>query len=478
MNQFDIVIIGGGVAGLVTASGAAQFGAKVALVEKESLGGDCLHWGCVPTTKTLVHSAKVASLVRRSEEFGIETSGAQVNFEKVISRMRSVQERIGRNDDPERFRKMGVEVIFGEGHFLNPHTFEVNGRQLRAKKFLIATGSRPVVIPIPGLKESGVLTNITALKLDYLPRSMAILGAGPIGLEFAQVFHRLGTKVTVIEKMGQVLPREDKEAADALEAILKEEGIEIVTCMEVKEVKREAGGKRLLAAQCEIHGNLNLEVDEIMIAIGRAPNLEGLNLNLAGVEFDKKGIKADSTLRTTQRHIFAAGDVTGLYAFTHVAEYQAGIVVSNALFPFMNRKADYRVVPWVTYTDPELGRVGLTEEEAKKQYGEKNIQVFRFKFDEVDRAVIEGEGHGLIKLITDKKNQILGAHLLGPNAGELLHEFVLAMKARIPITQISQTIHVYPTLAQSVKRACDQYYRQKLFTGWFPKLAKRLIKYA
>ena len=475
MNQFDIVIIGGGVAGLVTASGAAQFGAKVALVEKESLGGDCLHWGCVPT-KTLVNSAKVASLVRRSEEFGIETSGAQVNFEKVISRMRSVQERIGRNDDPERFRKMGVEVIFGEGHFLDPHTFEVDGRQLRAKKFLIATGSRPVVIPIPGLKESGVLTNITALKLDYLPRSMAILGAGPIGLEFAQVFHRLGTKVTVIEKMGQVLPREDKEAADALEAILKEEGIEIVTCMEVKEVKREAGGKRLLAAQCEIHGNLNLEVDEIMIAIGRAPNLEGLNLNLAGVEFDKKGIKADSTLRTTQRHIFAAGDVTGLYAFTHVAEYQAGIVVSNALFPFMNRKADYRVVPWVTYTDPELGRVGLTEEEAKKQYGEKNIQVFRFKFDEVDRAVIEGEGHGLIKLITDKKNQILGAHLLGPNAGELLHEFVLAMKARIPITQISQTIHVYPTLAQSVKRACDQYYRQKLFSGWFPKIARRLIR--
>ena len=452
MNQFDIVIIGGGVAGLVTASGAAQFGAKVALVEKESLGGDCLHWGCVPT-KTLVHSAKVASLVRRSEEFGIETSGAQVNFEKVISRMRSVQERIGRNDDPERFRKMGVEVIFGEGHFLDPHTFEVNGRQLRARKFLIATGSRPVVIPIPGLKESGVLTNITALKLDYLPRTMAILGAGPIGLEFAQVFHRLGTKVTVIEKMGQVLPREDKEAADALEVILKEEGIEIVTCMEVKEVKQEAGGKRLLAAQCGIPGDLNLEVD-------------------------KKGIKVDSTLRTAQRHIFAAGDVTGLYAFTHVAEYQAGLVVSNALFPFMNRKADYRVVPWVTYTDPELGRVGLTEEEAKKQYGEKNIQLFRFKFDEVDRAVIEGEGHGLIKLITDKKNQILGAHLLGPNAGELLHEFVLAMKARIPITQISQTIHVYPTLAQSVKRACDQYYRQKLFTGWFPRLAKRLIRYA
>lgn len=477
MSRFDFVIIGGGVAGLVTASGAAQFGAKVALVEKESLGGDCLHWGCVPT-KTLVQSAKLASLMNRSEEFGIEKERVRVNFEKVMARKRAVQERLGRNDDPERFRKMGVEVIFGDGHFLNPHTFEVNGRQLRGKKFLLATGSRPVILPIPGLKESGVLTNITALQLDYLPRSMAILGAGPIGLEFAQVFARLGTKVTVIEKMGQILPREDEEVADALEAILKKEGIEIVTCMEVKEVKREGNGKRLLAAQCEIHGTLNREVDEVMIAIGRAPNVEGLNLNLIGVEFDKKGIKVASTLRTTQKHIFAAGDVTGLYAFTHVAEYQAGIVVSNALFPFMNRKADYRVVPWVTYTDPELGRVGLTEEEAKKQYGEKNIQVFKFQFDEVDRAVIEGEGHGLTKLITDKKNQILGAHLLGPSAGELLHEFVLAMKARLPITQISQTIHVYPTLAQSVKRACDQYYKQKLFTGWFPKLARQLIRFS
>lgn len=477
MAQFDLVIIGGGVAGLVTASGAAQFGAKVALVEKESLGGDCLHWGCVPT-KTLVQSAKVTSLMRRSEEFGIEKSGVQVNFQKVMNRMRSVQERIGKNDDPERFRKMGVELFFGEGKFIDPHTFEVNGKTLKGKKFLIATGSRPIFLPIPGLKESGALTNITALKLDYLPKSMVILGAGPIGLEFAQVFSRLGTKVTVIEKMGQILPREDKEVADALEEILKKEGIEIVTCMEVKEVKKEGSGKRLLAAQCEIHGSLNLEADEIMIAIGRAPNVEGLNLNLIGVEHDKKGIKVDLTLRTTQKHIFAAGDVTGLFPFTHVAEYQAGIVVSNALFPFVNRKADYRVVPWVTYTDPELGRVGLTEEEAKKEYGEKNIQVFRFQFEDVDRAVIEGEGHGLIKLVCDKKNQILGAHLLGPNAGELLHEFVLAMKARIPITQISQTIHVYPTLSQAVKRACDQYYREKLFSGWFPKLAKKLIRWA
>jgi pyruvate/2-oxoglutarate dehydrogenase complex dihydrolipoamide dehydrogenase (E3) component len=219
-------------------------------------------------------------------------------------------------------------------------------------------------------------------------------------------------------------------------------------------------------------------VDEVMIAIGRAPNVEGLGLEAAGVAYDKKGITVNAEMRTSQKHIFAAGDVTGLFAFTHVAEYQAGIVISNALFPLTHRKADYRVVPWVTYTDPELGRVGSTEDEARNQYGEKNVQVFRFQFDEVDRAIIEGEGHGLIKLVCDKKNQILGAHLLGPSAGELLHEVVLAMKAKVPITAISQTIHVYPTLSQAVKRAADQYYKQKLFGGWFPKLAKRLIRYA
>lgn len=478
MEQYDLVIIGGGVGGLVTASGAAQFGARVALVEKEALGGDCLHWGCVPT-KRLVHSAKVASLFRRSEEYGIEKPTYQVNFKKVMDGMRSVQSEIAKNDDPERFRKMGVDVIFGTGKFLDSHTFEVDGRKLSGRKFLIATGSRPVMLPIPGLAESKPLNNISALKLDYLPKTMVMLGAGPIGLEFAQVFARLGTKVTVVEKMGQVLPREDKELADQLQAILEGEGIEIITCMEVESVNKTETGKRFVAGQCVNHGTVNLEVDEVMIAIGRAPNVDGLDLEAAGVDYDKrKGIKIGLNMRTSQKHIFACGDVAGPYPFTHTAEYQAGIVVSNALFPFMNRKADYRVVPWVTYVDPELARAGMTEEEAYKKYGKSKVQVFRFHFKDVDRAIIEAEGHGLIKLICDKKNRILGVHILGPHAGELLHEYVLAMKAKLPITQISQTIHAYPTLSQAVKRACDQYYKHKLFNGWFPKVAKKLIKYA
>ncbi|MBE9504535.1 MAG: dihydrolipoyl dehydrogenase [Proteobacteria bacterium] len=474
MKKYDLVIIGGGVGGLVTSVGASQMGASVALIDKASLGGDCLHHGCVPT-KRLVHSAKIASLVRRGEEFGLEGEPLRVNFGKVMAQMRKVQDTIAVNDDPERFRKMGINVIFGSGQFIDSHTFEVNGEKIRGRKFLIATGSSPVILPIPGLKEAGALTNVTALKLEKLPESIAILGAGPIGMEFAQVFHRLGSKVTVIEKMGQILPREDEELSNKLEEILAKEGMEIVTCTEVKEVKVERS-KKIIAASCPT-GDKTFTVDEVMIAIGRAPNVDGLNLEAAGVEYDRrKGIKIDETLRTTAKNIYSCGDVAGPYAFTHTAEYQAGLVISNALFPLVNRKADYRVVPWVTYTDPELGRVGLTEDEAKDKYGESNISVYRFHFSDVDRAIIEGEGQGMIKLICDKKNRLIGAHLLGPHAGELLHEYVLAMKAKLPITTISQTIHVYPTLSQAVKRACDQYYKEKLFTGWFPKVARWLIK--
>ncbi|HLG21166.1 MAG TPA: FAD-dependent oxidoreductase, partial [Candidatus Manganitrophaceae bacterium] len=305
------------------------------------------------------------------------------------------------------------------------------------------------------------------------PASMAILGAGPIGMEFAQIFHRLGVKITVIEKMGQVLPREEREVAETLENILREEGIEIITSAEVREVRKEGDQKVVIAARRE--GTRRIVVEEILAAVGRAPNVEGLGLEAAGVAYDPKGIRVDPTLRTTARRIWACGDVAGPYPFTHMAEYQAGIVVSNALFPFVRRKADYRVVPWVTFTDPEVARVGLTEAEAAKRAGK--IHVYRFPFKQVDRAIIEGEEKGFIKLITDARLRILGAHLIGPNAGDLLHEYVLAMKANLKITRLSTTIHVYPTLSQGVKKAADQYYREKLFSGWFPKLAKLLIRF-
>lgn len=474
MKKFDLVIIGGGVAGLVSASGAAQLGARVALVDSVSLGGDCLKTGCVPT-KRLIYSAKVASLMKRAGEFGLEGEPLRVNFRKVMQGMRDIQAEIGKNDDPERFRKMGVEVMFGQGRFIDPHTFEVNGERLHGRKFIIATGSGPVMLPVQGSEESGALTNETALKLDRLPQAITIVGGGPIGIEFAQVFSRLGSKVTIIEKMGQILPREDKELSDALSEILVAEGIKIDVCTEIKEVRR-SGEKRHISARCST-GDKTYEADEVMFAMGRVPNVEGLNLEAAGVDYDKrKGIKVDDTLRTSRKHIYACGDVVGHYAFTHVAEYHAGIALSNALFPFVKRKVDYRVVPWTTFSDPELARVGLTEDEAKEKYGAKAVHVYRFHFKDVDRAVIEGEGHGLIKLVCDRKSRLLGAHILGPHAGELIHEYALAMKENLPITKISRSIHVYPTVSQAAKRAADQYYKEKLFTGWFPKLAKWLIR--
>lgn len=475
MEKYDIVIIGGGVAGLVCASGASQFGARVALVDRAPLGGDCLWAGCVPT-KRLVRSAQVASLIRRAGEFGISTEGMEVDFPRVMASMREVQKKIGVRDDPERFRKMGIEVIFGEGRFTGEDTFEVAGRTLSGRRFLIATGSGPVIPPTPGLKEAGPLTNITALQLEERPGSIAILGAGPIGMEFAQILARLGSRVTMILRHDKVLPREDAELSGRLKKVFEDEGIDIEIDTDVVDVKRE-GGKVVINAK-NPSGEKRYETDEIMVAIGRAPNVSSLALEAAGVEYDaRKGIKVDCTLRTTNHRIYAAGDVVGPYLFTHVAEYHASIVLSNALFPFMKRKVDYSVVPWTTFTDPELARVGMTEAEARERFG-PSVSVYRHLFSDIDRAVIEGESEGIIKLVCDKKQRILGAHILGTGAGELLAEYVLAMKTKTPITKISQSIHVYPTVSQGLKRAADEYYRGKFFgAGWFPALARWLVKF-
>ncbi|MEE9542945.1 MAG: mercuric reductase [Thermodesulfobacteriota bacterium] len=472
MEEFDLIIIGGGVGGLVTASGAAQLGAKVALIEKESLGGDCLRYGCVPT-KRLVHSAKVAHLMGRAEEFGLVGTPLKVDFKLVMEGVRKTQAAIAVHDDPIRFTEMGITVVFGKGRFKDANTFVVGKREYTGRRFLIATGSSPVIPDIPGIDTANVLTNLTILDLKELPGSLMIMGGGPIAIEYAQVFARLGSRVTVIEKKGQILPKEEPELSRMLHDIFIEEGIEILTCKDFKEIVIEDGKKRL-SLRCD-DAVQEVVADEIMVAVGRRPNVNGLNLEAAGVEFDTRGgIKVDDTLATNVKHIYACGDVSGPYAFTHLAEYQAGIVISNALFPLVRRHADYSVVPWVTYTDPELAHVGITEAEAIKKLGKDKVHSYSFMFDEVDRAIIQGEGTGLIKLVVDNKKHLLGAHILGPSAGELIHELTLAMKAKIPITEISKTIHAYPTISQAIKRACDEYYREKIFTGWFPKVARRL----
>jgi pyruvate/2-oxoglutarate dehydrogenase complex dihydrolipoamide dehydrogenase (E3) component len=458
-TDFDLTMIGGGVGGLVCSLGSVNLGARTALIEKNALGGDCLHYGCVPT-KTLVRSAKVIQMIRRAKEFGVKKADLEFDFIDVMNHMRAIQAQIGKNDDPDLFRSRGIDVKIGTGQFVDPNTFQLNGDTIKSKKFVIATGTRPTAVPIPGLEETGYLTNETILKLETLPKTLVVLGGGPIGLELAHIFLRLGSKVIVIEKLGQILPREDKEVAQALEQILVKEGMEIYTCAEVKEIRKNEG-KIIVKAQCqnarrkaEVEGETkpdaagvwDIEGDQLLVAIGRRPNVEGLNLEAAGVQYERKGIKVDATMRTTAKNIWACGDVTGPFPFTHMAEYQAGIVVGNALFPFVNRKADYSAVPWVTYTDPELGRIGMTEEEAKEKH--PDALVFRYELKDLDRAIIDGEAHGLIKIIVDrKKKKLLGAHVLAHGGGDLMQEYALALRNGIPITQISQTVHAYPTMA-------------------------------
>ena len=463
--MYDITIIGGGVGGLVTASGAAQFGAKTALVEKAKvLGGDCLNFGCVPT-KTLLHSAKVFHQVKNCAGLGINTGPVSLDFGKVMDHMRKIKATIAVHDDPQRFRDMGVDVFFGSGSFKDSGTFTVNGKDLTSKKFLIATGSRPAALPIPGLDSVNYLTNESILKLTELPKSLIVLGAGPIGMEYAQAFARFGSKVTVIEKMGQILPREDKELADPLEEVLKSEGITIETCIETEKIE-EKNGQTVITALCEKdHCRKRFTADKLLVAIGRAPNIEGLNLDGIGVKTRRSGIVVDDSLKTSVPNIFACGDVSGPFPFTHMAEHQAGVVIGNALFPLVNRKMNKTVVPWATFTDPPFARVGATEAEAKEKYGDSAVKVYRYQYSSHDRAIIEGATAGMVKLVCDLKGRLYGAHIVGGDSENLIHEYALAMANGITVQKISSTIHVYPTMGQIVKRAADQYYKEKLFSG-------------
>jgi len=468
MGKRDLVIIGGGAGGLVVASVASQLGLKVTLIEKqEKLGGDCLHTGCVPS-KTLIQAAKVASLMRRAGEFGLESILPRVDLSKVNEHVQSVIDQIQPNDDPERFRAYGCEVLFGHAEFIGADTVRVNDQQIRGRRFLIATGSRPFVPPIDGLKETGYLTNEDIFSLPELPQRLVVLGGGPIGLEMAQAFARLGSKVSVVERLPHLLPQEDAEIADTLKERLIAEGIDVYTSTSAERVTRQGDTRRI-----ECDSGVTLEADQVLVVVGWRPSVEDLGLEIVGVDFDPRGIKVDKRMRASKKHIYACGDVCGPYPFTHMAEYQAGIVISNAVFRFP-KKVDYRVVPWVTYTDPELARVGLTEQQAREQGIEATV--LRFPFRDIDRALAEVETWGLTKFVVHK-GKILGASILGPHAGELIHEIVLAMKTGAGIGDISATIHAYPTLAQIHRRTVNTWYGEKLFSartrrlvGWINRL--------
>lgn len=461
--EFDLVIIGGGSGGLVVASAGAQLKAKVALVEKHRLGGDCLWYGCVPS-KSLLHAGRVAHEVRTGGRFGVYAGEPEIKFAEALGHVRGVIETIEPNDSPERFEGLGVEVIFGDGQFTDRKTFVVNGRELKARSFVISTGSRPAAPPIPGLSEAGFITNEQVFSLERQPASLAVLGGGPIGCELGQALSRLGTEVTLIAR-SDLMSKEEPEAAAVVEQQLLAEGIRVLKQTRVARVEQDGELKCLITEDGK-----EIFVEEILLAAGRAPNVGGLNLEAAGVEYDAKtGVKVNDKLQTTNPHIFGCGDVIGGYQFTHVAGYEAVVVLGNALFKSLvpgglaMSKADYRAIPWATFTEPELARVGLTEAQARARYGD-DIYILKQEFSDVDRAQAEGATEGFAKVIVDGKGNILGAHMVGPHAGELIHEIVLAMKNNLPIGSLTLSagfIHIYPTLMEINMKAALQLSKQK-----------------
>ncbi|MBW1869128.1 MAG: FAD-dependent oxidoreductase [Deltaproteobacteria bacterium] len=459
--DFDIGILGGGAAGLTVASGAAQLGAKSLLVEKEKeLGGDCLHFGCVPS-KTLIRTAHVYHLMKTAKVFGLpEMTVPPVDFKEVTARIRSVISTIQEHDSEERFCSLGARVEFGDPTFIDDHTIRLNGNTYSAKNWVIATGSSPGIPPVEGLDKTPFITNKEIFSLDHLPSSMIILGAGPIATEMAQAFSRLGSKVSVIQRSGQILSKEDKDLADEVMGVLSSEGVEFYLNTTIIRAL-ERGGKREVLIKDGNGKEISLKAEKILVALGRKPNIEGLGLEHIGVELDKKGVKVDNRLRTNIKHIYAAGDVTGAYQFTHAAGYEGGIVISNAIF-HLPRKVDYTFLPWCTYTDPELASIGMNEKAATAA-GIKYV-VWTEAFKDNDRSLAEGEKIGKIKMILDKDEKPIGVQILGPRAGELLNEWVAVLNGKVKLSSLASAVHPYPTLGEINKRVAGTYFSPKIFS--------------
>lgn len=455
--EFDIVVIGGGSGGLVVAAGGATLGAKVALVEKHRLGGDCLWTGCVPS-KTLLKSAHIAHTMRHADRWSLAPVEPRPDLAKVMERVAAVIKGIEPNDSPERFRGLGVDVILGAGKFVSPEVLEVNGRRLTARTFVIATGSRPAVPKLPGLDTTPYLTNETVFDLREPVPSLIVIGAGPIGSEMAQAFRRLGSEVTVIDIALQILPREDADLAAVVFKAMQAEGVRYLLGASVLGFSGGKGDVRVTVRTADGTPTI-VAASHLLLAAGRTANVDGLGLDVAGVKVNHGGIVTDGGLTTTNRNIYVIGDAAGGYQFTHMAEHHAGIVLRHALFRMKWAKPS-PVVPWCTFTDPELARVGLSETEAKQRG--VAYRVYRFAFDEIDRARAEGETEGFAKIVTNPRGKLLGAAIVGPRAGELIAEYVLALSKGMTAKDLTDVIHVYPTLAQINRRVADQRLKEGL----------------
>ena len=463
---YNVVVIGAGTAGLVTAAGTAGLGGRVALIEGNLMGGDCLNFGCVPS-KALISSARLIQQIRDAEKWGLDRQQPQFAFEKIFDRMHARRAKIAPNDSQERFESLGVDVFRGEARFVSPHEIEVSGQKLHAKNFVIATGSRAAIPEIEGIDTVPYFTNETIFdELKGKPESMIVLGGGPIGCELAQTFRRFGVKVTIVQRGDQLLPREDREVAEFLECRLINEGVRVIKSADARSVATSDAGKVALEFLDRQSGRLaerTFFADALLVAVGRTPNFRRLDLKSIGVAVNESGVRVNDYLQTSQRHIYAAGDVIGPFLFTHMADAQARVVVRNILVPFqfLRQKMDYSVVPWCTYTDPEVAHVGFGEKEAKQKNVEHDL--FVVPLEDLDRAVVESEEAGFVKVLTARgSDKILGATMVGPHAGDLLHEFVLAMKTGIGLGTIASTIHAYPTFAELARKAGDKYNKARL----------------
>jgi pyruvate/2-oxoglutarate dehydrogenase complex dihydrolipoamide dehydrogenase (E3) component len=472
-HDHDLLVIGVGSGGMSSAILALKLGKRVGVIEKRQIGGDCTWYGCVPS-KALIRSAAVAGEASKMTDYGLRSEGPIVlNTDRVMEHVRSVRRRIYQGETPEVLQRMGIEVYLGAPRFVDRHRIRVGDQTLSSKSFLISTGSSPFIPPVKGMDDVPYLTNETLFDLETLPRSMIILGGGPIGAEMASALNRLGVEITLVQRDERILPRDDEELVEILAENLTGEGIHILTSTEAIACSADATGISLTIRD---HGQRTsvLRAAALLVAAGRTPNVEGLELEAAGVEYSKQGIRTDRSLRTTAANIYACGDVLGSYKFSHIAEYHASVAVPNAVLPLpIKRKVSYRDIAWSTFTEPELAHAGLTEKEAREIYGDA-IAIYRHSYDEIDRARIDLADVGMSKFICDKRGKLVGIHILGERASDLLHQAQLAKTLGVRFHRIRSMIHIYPTYGDLVKRPAAAAFTDRLQNNFFVKQLRKL----
>ena len=469
-KHYDLIVIGGGSGGLTAVTMAARLGARSLLVDRESLGGDCLHYGCVPS-KSLIASARAAHTLRNAGKFGLESVSQDIDFGRVMDRVDRIRDEIGSHETPEAIRRLGVDVALGGARFIDESTLEIAGScQVTADKFVIATGSHAVAPEIPGLAEAGFIDHVGLFRLRECPGRLAVIGGGAIGSEMGQALSRLGSEVTIIQRAPRLLPREEPEISAVLQAVFEEEGISLLLSASPVRISHDGSDK---VVEVEQNGeSTTIRCDEILVAVGRKPVIDALDLKAAGIEKNARGIIVDERLRTSKPHIFAVGDCNGGPQFTHWAEHEARIATRNALYRGSSKRS-MDLLPWVTFTAPEVARVGMTVAQARAATRDDRIHEHVFPYSHLDRAVCESDTAGMIKVVVDDADKVLGAHIVGPGAGEALTEWVLAIEHKLPLARIGSAIHVYPTLSRINRRVADEAFLAHGVSAWTNRLFAR-----